>query len=129
MQHLEFLRGQIETEIRRERAALNRLTLIRDGMKAAAVPVTERLALISAAGAAYGLDATALLSTSREANTTEARHVAMWLLRQTGMSYPQIGKTFGRDHTTVMSAIRRVNESPVMTEVAKRLNETTREAS
>ena len=37
-----------------------------------------------------------------------ARHVAMWLLRDAGMSLPAIGATLGRDHTSVPLRVRRV---------------------
>lgn len=51
---------------------------------------------------------------SRIAKIAEARHEAMWLLRQVKrsngehkLSYPQIGAAFGgRDHTTAMHAVR-----------------------
>lgn len=45
-----------------------------------------------------------LKSKSRERNLTFARQEAYYLLRrQTNMSLPQIGKKFGKDHTTILS--------------------------
>ncbi|MCS6899752.1 MAG: chromosomal replication initiator protein DnaA [Myxococcales bacterium] len=52
-----------------------------------------------------------LLSTDRHRTTTFARHVAMYLCKQRlPMSYPEIGRAFGKDHTTVMNAVRRVEK-------------------
>ena len=43
--------------------------------------------------------------------TARERQVAMWLCRhRTPCSLPAIGLAFGRDHTTVHHAIRRVDE-------------------
>lgn len=36
-----------------------------------------------------------------------ARNELMWRLRRCGWSYPKIGRLLGRDHTTVMSGVRR----------------------
>jgi chromosomal replication initiator protein len=51
-----------------------------------------------------------LLSKDRHKSVAFARHVAMYLCRQRlGASFPELGRAFGnRDHTTVMSAVRRV---------------------
>lgn len=39
-----------------------------------------------------------------------ARVAAYWIARHaTGMSYPQIGRQFGRDHTTILSGVRRAD--------------------
>ena len=38
-----------------------------------------------------------------------ARQYAMWLLRQDGYSLPQIGKAFGRDHSSVYDACKAVD--------------------
>ena len=42
----------------------------------------------------------------------DARHIAMYVTRQmTKLSYPDIGREFGgRDHTTVLHAVRRVEK-------------------
>lgn len=47
---------------------------------------------------------------SRVAHIARARHEAQWLLREaTEMSLPEIGRLFyGRDHTTVLSAVRKI---------------------
>jgi len=53
------------------------------------------------------------LSSSRRAQAVvRPRHVAMYLAKQlTSRSLPEIGRKFGkRDHTTVMYAIRRIEE-------------------
>jgi len=50
-----------------------------------------------------------ILSDSRKANHVFARHSCMYLMRKVGaLTYPQIGREFGKDHTTVINAINRV---------------------
>ena len=52
-----------------------------------------------------------LRSKSRTRTLTNARQIAMYLLRElTDMSLPRIGQELGgRDHTTVMHAVRKVS--------------------
>ena len=57
----------------------------------------------------YSIDESVLRSTQKTKNTAEARQVAMYLLRVLdNMSFPDIGREFGRDHTTAMHAVRKV---------------------
>jgi chromosomal replication initiator protein len=51
-----------------------------------------------------------MLSHARHRSLSRARHIAMYLCRQRlQCSFPEIGRAFnGRDHTTVMSAVRKV---------------------
>jgi chromosomal replication initiator protein len=60
--------------------------------------------------ARYGITGCDLLSRRRHRSLARPRQVAMWLCRQTTpCSLPEIGAAFGgRDHTTVMHAIERV---------------------
>lgn len=54
-----------------------------------------------------------IIMTSRRRARVEARprQIAMYLCRTlTDESYPQIGRAFARDHTTVISAERKVRE-------------------
>jgi chromosomal replication initiator protein len=53
-----------------------------------------------------------LLSKSRKRTVTFPRHVAMYLARKlTGEGLNDIGKTFNRDHSTVVHAIRVISEA------------------
>lgn len=58
----------------------------------------------------YGVDPNEVLGRSRVKSLAAARNVAMFLTRECFdyFSYPEVGRQFGRDHTTVMSACRRV---------------------
>jgi chromosomal replication initiator protein len=60
----------------------------------------------------FRLSNTDLLSKDRHKSVAFARQVAMYLCRQRlKCSFPELGRAFGnRDHTTVMSAVRRVEQ-------------------
>ena len=60
----------------------------------------------------YSVDETVLRGTLKNKGTTEARQMAMYLIRKlTNLSLPDIGKEFNRDHSTVLYAIRKVETS------------------
>lgn len=51
-----------------------------------------------------------VLCTNREAPVFLARATAMWIMRNhLGMSLSEIGRAFGRDHSTVHNALRRAD--------------------
>jgi chromosomal replication initiator protein len=58
----------------------------------------------------FGISRAELIGTSRAATPLRARQVAIFLTRElTDLSLPQIGRLYGgRDHTTVMNSLRRV---------------------
>ena len=56
----------------------------------------------------YGYDRKALLAKDAHKSVAAARHVVCWLLHRAGLSYPEIGRQLGRDHTTVLSSYRHV---------------------
>ena len=58
----------------------------------------------------YGLKQADLISERRARVVARPRQVAMWLAKQiTTRSLPDIGRRFGgRDHTTVLHAVRRI---------------------
>ena len=57
----------------------------------------------------YSLDETVIRGTLKNKGTTEARQIAIYLIRKlTNLSLPDIGKEFGRDHSTILYAIRKV---------------------
>jgi chromosomal replication initiator protein len=65
-----------------------------------------------AIAAAYGLELVELLAPRRTRQFVRSRQVAMYLCSKLlPVSLPQIGRRFGdRDHTTVLHAIRKVEE-------------------
>ena len=55
-----------------------------------------------------------LVGSRRTKDVAAARHITIYLIRKiTDMSYPNIGKIFGRDHSTVMSSIETVEKKLV----------------
>ena len=57
----------------------------------------------------YSMDESVIRGTLKNKGTTEARQIAIYLTRKlTNLSLPDIGKEFGRDHPTVLSATRKV---------------------
>ena len=57
----------------------------------------------------YSIDEAVLRGTLKNKGTTEARQLAIYLTRKlTNLSLPEIGKEFGRDHSTILYAIRKV---------------------
>ena len=57
----------------------------------------------------FSIDESVLRGTLKNKGTTEARQIAIYLIRKlTNLSLPDIGKEFGRDHSTILYAIRKV---------------------
>ena len=60
----------------------------------------------------YGIKVADMYSKKRPANIAKPRQIAMYIAKElTQKSLPEIGELFGgRDHTTVLHAVRRINE-------------------
>ena len=59
----------------------------------------------------YSIDESTLRSTLKNKGTAEARQVAMYLIRKlTNLSLPDIAKEFGKNHTTVLYALKKVEQ-------------------
>ena len=57
----------------------------------------------------YSIDETVLRGTQKSKGIAEARQISMYLIRKlTNLSLPDIGKEFGKDHSTVLYNIRKV---------------------
>ena len=69
----------------------------------------------------YDITLDDLHSRAQNNDVAKARHLTWWLCRQRGLSLSTIGRYAGRDHTTVMSGVRRVERDPVMVMVARSL--------
>ena len=57
----------------------------------------------------YSIEENVLRGTLKDKVTAEARQIAMYLIRElTNLSFPDIGKEFGKDHTTVIHSCKKV---------------------
>jgi chromosomal replication initiator protein len=110
------------------RAALGRLAALAPGAKAFPGPLDRAAceAILAASGlptspgpdvpgiigrvaAAFGVTPKELLGASRLRRVLVPRQVAMFLAREAcGLSFPRLAAAFGRDHTTVLHAVRKV---------------------
>jgi len=60
----------------------------------------------------YNVDEVALRGTKKSKGVAEPRQVAMYLIRKlTNLSFPDIGKEFARDHTTVIYAVDKITNT------------------
>jgi hypothetical protein len=65
--------------------------------------------IIAVVAAQFDVDPAALTGAGQERRVSVPRHVAMYLCRaQLGLSFPEIGRLFDRDHSTVMHAVRQI---------------------
>ena len=74
-------------------------------------PINSR-DILHAAALYYGMRVADLSGQGRHASVARARHVAMYVARKlTAESFPELAMTFGgRDHTTVIAAVRKIDE-------------------
>ena len=85
---------------------------INDMFKVEGNAVPTPALIISQVSRFYSIDESILRGTLKNKGTAEARQVAMYLIRQlTNLSLPEIGREFGRDHSTVIDSIRKVEMS------------------
>ena len=125
---LDFLAGKIISNVRELEGALNRVvafadltgqpvtvdmtrSVLQDLLRAndRKVTIDEILRHISEY---YNLRMSELLSARRARDIARPRQVGMYLAKQlTSRSLPEIGRKFGgRDHTTVMHAVRKIDD-------------------
>jgi chromosomal replication initiator protein len=100
-------------------------------------PVYERLnvtpvgRVIEIVGKFYGVAQADLLGDGRTQHLSMVRHITMYLARTyCQLSYPELGTVFGRDHSTVIHAVklieRRVQAQPAFAKFLTRLEDTIR---
>ena len=102
-QEVAFLRGQQSVFL----AYIGATVRPRKARKAPAPSPTDDVGrIIDIVAGRYGVSRSDVLSPDRRQQAVLARQVAMRLIREaTGKSYPEIGRIFDRDHTTVMHAL------------------------
>ena len=82
---------------------------IKDMHKGKTEAVATPSLIISEVCRFYSIEESVLRGTLKDKITAEARQVAMYLIRElTPLSFPDIGKEFGKDHTTVIHSHRKI---------------------
>jgi chromosomal replication initiator protein len=100
-------------------------------------PVYERVStapvdrVIEIVGKFYGVAQADLLGTDRTQHVAMVRHIAMYLARaHCRLSYPELGGVFGRDHSSVIHAVRmierRIKHQPAFGKFLSRLEDAIR---
>lgn len=121
---LEFIARRVQSNIRELEGALNRILAYAD---LSGVPLSLSLAesalsdllpnradikpdmIVNVVARTFNLPVERLLSSERSREVALPRQIAMYLMRETNISLPQIGQALGgRDHTTVMYACEKV---------------------
>ncbi len=89
----------------------------------------EAAEIEAAVAQAFGVSVTDLHSKSRQRRLTEARHIAMYLLKSLlDLPYTEIGRRFGgRDHSTVIHSIQKIEKQIAENSEVRRTVERLRE--
>jgi chromosomal replication initiator protein len=121
---MEFIAQRVQSNIRELEGALNRIVAFSElsGMaltiQLADVAMADLLPqrgdvkpaeVVDVVARSFNLPVDRLLSAERTRDVALPRQIAMYLMRETNLSLPQIGQALGgRDHTTVMYACEKV---------------------
>jgi len=121
---MDLIAHRVQSNIRELEGALNRIVAFADlsGMamtlQLADMALADLLpqrgdvkpaAVVDVVARAFNLSVDRLLSPDRSRDVSLPRQIAMFLMRETNISLPQIGQVLGgRDHTTVMYACEKI---------------------
>jgi chromosomal replication initiator protein len=121
---MDLIARRVQSNIRELEGALNRIVAFSDLSGLALTPQLADLALadllpqrgdvkpaavVDMVAKTFNLSVDRLLSPDRSRDVALPRQIAMYLMRETNISLPQIGQALGgRDHTTVMYACEKV---------------------
>lgn len=137
---LELIAQRVQSNIRELEGALNRIIAFADLSGTHLTPDLVEVALadllpqkrnipsdkiLDAVAEFEGVDIKDLIGQNRSAKIARPRQIAMYLLREINeTSLPQIGELLGgRDHTTVLYAIRKVAEDEKLKSRARKISD------
>ncbi len=123
-QTVEYLAENIRTNVRDLEGELNRILLLAEVRGVAPSEIIDSLEpinqpqrrhippkqVIEKVAKFYGLTAKDLLGTSRLKDIKNARNVAIFLLREDGLSTPKLGSEFHKDHSTILYSLKITKE-------------------
>jgi chromosomal replication initiator protein len=135
---LESIARRVQSNIRELEGALNRILAFADlsgahlGSQLVEVALADLMPqrrnihpdkILAAVAARQGIDVDDLIGQNRSAKIAIPRQLVMYILREFNeISFPQIGELLGgRDHTTVMYGIKRVEENEKLRKQAENI--------
>jgi chromosomal replication initiator protein len=132
-----YIAENITSNVRMIEGVLNRITVYKELLKPgdelnidSVIEITSDLIskekecspqqVIERVSKYFLIEATAMLGKSRDKTTARARQLAMYLIRElTDLTLDDIGKLFGRDHSTVIHALKKIeDEKDVNSEIS-----------
>ena len=85
--------------------------MVRDAVRTNTESIPTPDVIISEVSRYFGFDESVIRGPSRSRQIVNARNIAMYLIRNiTGLSTIEIGKIFGRDHTTALHSLDQVTD-------------------
>ena len=132
---LEYIAGAIKNNVRQLEGAVKKMCALKElldqniNIRLAEQAISDIMLespglaptpplIVNEVAVMFGVPATKLLGTNRSKEYVTPRHIAMYLVRiLTTMSLPEIGKVFNRDHSTVLTAINKI-EGQIKTDPA-----------
>lgn len=118
LEQLLRLRDQLETEIRRERAYLARSATIAAGLDAVLSGYRDPHVALADLALLLDVPVEDLVGDRRPRRLILRRHIAAWVLRQEGFSFPDIGRALHRDHSTARYSVCKVDDDPQLRAIA-----------
>lgn len=130
MEALLGLRDEVERLIEMEQQMLTLMEDARSKLESFQLHATTQpeeddwpAYIVASVSAAYGRDVKKLCGTGRTQDLVEPRTVAVYLLRDYGLSTPQIGRLLRRDHSTILAALKRIQREPTWLRRAEHIRE------
>ena len=117
---VEYIADNIKTNVRDLEGELNRILLLAEvrgvstreiigALEPISQPTRRKLSskqVIDKVAKYYNLTSKDLLGPSRLKDIKNARNVAIYLLREDGLSTPQLGTEFNKDHSTILHSLK-----------------------
>lgn len=123
LETLLALRNRVQSEIDAELAAMRRIERLRKDILTNLGRTQWNTRVLEGCCRHFAVDPDDVLAGRRQQAVLDARHVFMWLMRQQGRSYPEIGHELGMDHTTIINGVKRVENNTVLHDAAAAIHD------
>jgi chromosomal replication initiation ATPase DnaA len=103
----ELLAGLLRRVADMQDAKVGALGKACEGVSPYTAPAADKATVVNACAIAWDVPVEQILSDRRDRRFVLPRHAAMYILYEHGnLSYPEVGRLFARDHTTIIGGVR-----------------------